>query len=212
MPLIEIHTVNDTCKWGIWEIGEELEELRENLVLHSSEKAELSKINVERKKKEFLSVRKLMQTLFESWGLEYKGLCKDEYGKPYLVDSHFYISLSHTETHTVAIVHQTQPVGIDIEIGKEKLHRIASKFLSDEELLFVGNQPDLMTVCWAAKEALYKLYGKKKLIFKKEMVIPPFNMDGGESFIIKLCLANSLETIYQAHYRQWGHCRIVYCY
>ena len=48
--------------------------------------------------------------------------------------------------------------------------------MSDAELksLQKKNQDEQLTVFWCAKESLYKLYGKKELAFKKNLIIEPF--------------------------------------
>jgi hypothetical protein len=49
--------------------------------------------------------------------------------------------------------------------------------LSDNELAFAQSDLNRLTLLWAGKEALYKLYGQKQLIFKTDMLIPDFEIN-----------------------------------
>ena len=52
--------------------------------------------------------------------------------------------------------------------------------MSDEELnsLQKENLEEQLTVFWCAKESLYKLYGKKELAFKENLLVEPFQYSG----------------------------------
>src|SRR5690606_40776804 len=68
-------------------------------------------------------------------------------------------------------------VGIDMELVKPKIEVIASKFMKPEELAQL--QPEhhyveQLLTCWTAKEAVYKLQGKKGVSFKDNIYIEPF--------------------------------------
>tara|TARA_R110000868_G_scaffold33983_2_gene123027 strand:- start:493 stop:1107 length:615 start_codon:yes stop_codon:yes gene_type:complete len=123
------------------------------------------------KKIEFLASRILMKKLCEFLDVSYNGIWKDECGKPHLENSQCHISISHSYPYVVCMVDQQQPCGIDIEAPREKLLRIKHKFLSQEEQNQVAIKIDLLCQYWCAKEALYKLYGRKKLSFSKDIYI-----------------------------------------
>ncbi|MGI9541761.1 MAG: 4'-phosphopantetheinyl transferase family protein, partial [Cyclobacteriaceae bacterium] len=82
---------------------------------------------------------------------------------------------AHSFPYAVAIIDHQKPVGIDIEKPRLQLQRIAPKFLNHSEEIAAAQ--DLTKLCWywAAKETLYKIYGRKKLIFKKDLAIEPFD-------------------------------------
>jgi phosphopantetheine--protein transferase-like protein len=67
-------------------------------------------------------------------------------------------------------------VGIDIEQVKEKVERIAARFLSPDELAFIGtdNRIPKLYACWCAKEAVYKCYGQKEVSFMDDILLSPF--------------------------------------
>jgi 4'-phosphopantetheinyl transferase EntD len=68
-------------------------------------------------------------------------------------------------------------VGIDIEQPTEKLLRIAPRVLSMEELENAGSDIRKHCVYWCAKEALYKVYGKRGLHFADQLLVEPFILE-----------------------------------
>jgi 4'-phosphopantetheinyl transferase len=68
-------------------------------------------------------------------------------------------------------------VGIDIEKQREKILKIAHKFTPFEEYKTIANADALiskLTIVWGAKESLYKIFGKKKLLFLHHIYIEDF--------------------------------------
>lgn len=81
-------------------------------------------------------------------------------GKPVLEG--FHISISHTRGYAAVMLSPTHEVGIDIEYQSDRVKRIASRFLRDDE------QPQQLAellAYWSAKETLYKLYSEDQLAF-----------------------------------------------
>jgi phosphopantetheine--protein transferase-like protein len=73
-----------------------------------------------------------------------------------------------------------EPVGIDIEQVKEKVERIAHKFMRKEELAFISDEHKIpqLYVCWCVKEAVYKCFGQKEVSFLDNILLDPFNFEG----------------------------------
>jgi 4'-phosphopantetheinyl transferase len=126
------------------------------------------------KRLEWLSGRALLKTLVENCGLNYVGIRKDEYGKPFLKEHEFQISLSHSYPYVAAQIHNSESVGIDLEQPKDKLLKIAHRVLSPAEQTDAGENIVKHCVYWCAKEALYKLYGKRGLHFENQLNLEPF--------------------------------------
>jgi phosphopantetheinyl transferase len=124
-----------------------------------------------KKKRQWLAVRMLLAELGSSSTL----ISYDEQGKPFLQDQKIFISLSHSKDRA-AIALDQRPTGIDIEYISEKIERVAGKFMSDDELarLPMHQKREALYVHWCVKEALYKLHGKKKLIFREQLILDPF--------------------------------------
>jgi len=62
-------------------------------------------------------------------------------------------------------------VGIDIEKPRHQIFKVIGRLCSKEELDWVAEDIDRATILWSAKEALYKLYGKRKVDFKENLTL-----------------------------------------
>jgi phosphopantetheinyl transferase len=117
----------------------------------------------------------------------------DEYGAPTLNLSNIYISVSHSRDR-VAVLFSDGGCAVDIESSERDFGRVATRYLSSEELQ-LAEQNDLYAEIWCAKEALYKYYRKGGLDFVREISIRSFDSDrgvlqasilGGEPIEVKL--------------------------
>lgn len=176
MPLKHHIYLDPEGEIGIWETTESIDLLVDQLVLTEEEKILVENMK-ESRKKEWVSSRFLVHTLS---GRERRGLClKDEFGKPYLEDSDYHISISHSEDYT-AVIASPYHVGIDIQKIVEKMDRIARKFVSDKEWEYISKEKRLehLHIVWGAKEAMYKAWGKKGIDFRGHLFTPVFEWDG----------------------------------
>ena len=171
MTLVKMEMTVKQSGWAIWFIAETKEELES-----FSPESCPSDIISEQKKLEWLSGRTLIKTLVEHSGLEYHGLHKDEFGKPFLKNHPNPISLTHSFPYVAAQIDMQQSVGIDLEQPKEKLLKIAHRVMADYELADAGQDIVKHCVYWCAKEALYKVYGRRGLIFSNHLNIEPFTL------------------------------------
>jgi 4'-phosphopantetheinyl transferase len=177
VPLLFSRNISPECIWAIWAITETNEQLWVMFPNNPIDLKNLQEISHPQKQTEFLASRLLMQELLKPWQSVYYGIQKDELKRPSLVNYDYQISLSHSHEYAAAIIHQNQAIGIDLELIRPQIARIKHKFLSETELAFAQDDLNCLTLCWAAKEALYKLYGQKQLIFKTDMAIPNFEID-----------------------------------
>lgn len=205
MPLLFTREVSPTCKIALWNITESAEELLVQL------KCKVDPVVLQvhdQLKKQRICARLLVNQLSNQPCNE---LTYDLYSKPALANSSSKISISHAHEHVAIIVNQTKETGIDIELIKPKVEKIAHRFMSAEELLSVDNtkRTEQLITYWCAKEALYKYYGKKELHFKENILIDPFiQHDSGKIFgRIKTVLIN---TQLQLCYEKTGDYMLVY--
>ncbi|MEK6616384.1 MAG: 4'-phosphopantetheinyl transferase superfamily protein [Bacteroidota bacterium] len=163
---------NGQGKLGIWHITESVDELLKMKFFSKEDVSQLNSFSYEHRKKEWLVSRILAEKLT---GEKDTQIIYDEHGKPCLENSTLHISLSHSH-NLLAVIIDKQETGIDIELIKPKVIRIKEKFMNEAELnsLQKENQEEQLTIYWCAKESLYKLYGKKELVFKKHLLIEPF--------------------------------------
>ncbi len=161
---------------GLWKISEDESYFLNRLSLFDDEKKYLNRLNNKRRL-EHLASRYLLHLMS---GREIRGAClKDEYGKPYLENSDYHISFSHSN-QMVAVIGSPSIVGIDIQKYVDKITRIQHKFLSNHELEYVkdSDAKEKLHILWGAKESLYKAYGRKKVEFKEHLAIDNFKWDG----------------------------------
>jgi 4'-phosphopantetheinyl transferase len=95
--------------------------------------------------------------------------------KPFLKKRNEHISISHSHGKLAIILNKKQPTGIDIELVRDKVLNIQEKFLSEREMLFARNKVDKLLTIWAAKEAMYKVYGEKEIEFARHLQVENFN-------------------------------------
>lgn len=166
--------LNDDCTVLLRPISEDESVLQAGLTLTTSEQEDLGSIRHPAQRVEWLACRAAIRELIELRDLPYRGLQKDEFGKPHLVNLPWFISLSHTAGWAAAVLHRSRPVGIDIEPIRDQFQRVVPRVLSNEEIAHANGDSARLAVYWCAKEALYKLYGKRNLTFREHLHVEPF--------------------------------------
>jgi phosphopantetheinyl transferase len=161
---------------AVWQITEPHDELLALLPSTILTDAELASIAHPQKQVEFFCSRLCISYLAKKIGFEYLGIKKDEYGKPYLVGSSWQMSLTHTMKFVAVVMHPTKPLGIDLEKPNQKLLKIGNRLFSDSEMAFVNDNLDKLCMLWSAKEALYKLYGKRGVFFRENLFVDEFDL------------------------------------
>jgi phosphopantetheinyl transferase len=175
MPVIKTLTNRNTTKVYVWQVIESEAWLRSGIELSQNSVNRLVTMSSEMHRRGFLSIRHL---LLEA-GYSDNDLYYDDLGKPHLTDNS-YISITHSFELT-AIVISDGPTGIDIEKRREKIQRIAVKFVN-YEIDFIEQQQQkvsALTVIWGAKESMYKCLGQKGLGFFEHCKVEPFDMESG---------------------------------
>ncbi|MEP6928469.1 MAG: 4'-phosphopantetheinyl transferase superfamily protein [Flavobacterium sp.] len=179
MPLFQTIQCNDTTRILIWEITESYEELVEKVALKEKTQLRLNGMKSQMHQRAFLSVRMLIQEMgFTDHDLHY-----DEFGKPYF-DCHNYISITHSHNFAAIIISE-ETVGIDMELQREKIIRIADKFTDYEcSYLKIDSTEEYvkkLTVIWGAKEAIFKIRNEKGISFKDHINVEPFLLNADQT-------------------------------
>lgn len=173
MPIYKRITVDEHTTALIWKIEEPLEFLENGVKLSDYCRERYDGMKSMIHKKGFMSIRHLLQNFgYTDFDLSY-----DEKGKPHLKDGK-HISITHSFEFTAVIV-SDKKVGIDIEKQRAKIKLIAPKFTPIEEYKALGEGEDLirkLTIVWGAKESLYKLYGKRGLLFLHDIFVEDFDI------------------------------------
>lgn len=167
--------VDEDTAFALWKIEEDAEELYQQLQLNDDEKAYLQLLSKGKRNLHWLGTRVLLRKMLETD--EFIDCRIDAHGKPYLTNQPFHISLSHSFDYAAVMISRSRPVGIDIELIKEKVERIATKFMKPVEMTFIDPQHVIehLYVCWCAKEAVYKCFGRKEVSFLDNIHLQPFH-------------------------------------
>ncbi|MBT6650052.1 MAG: 4'-phosphopantetheinyl transferase superfamily protein [Flavobacteriales bacterium] len=155
------NTTENNCSIAIWDTQETLNEL-----LKLSRPFDLTKFKTEKRKKEFLASRLLVQEISQNTIITY-----NEFGAPEL-DNGKYISISHSK-EMVAIIISEQQVGMDVEQISEKVLHLSSKFVSEKNLKNLSKEK--ATLIWCCKEAVFKWHQTGGVDFIKDIIIPEFS-------------------------------------
>ena len=179
MAVVYRHRVDDDTEFALWKIEEKAADLYKQLQLDEHEKAYFDKISTSKRHLHWLGTRVLLRTMLRTE--EYIDCKVDVHGKPYLVNLPYHISMSHSFDYAAVMISKKGAVGIDIELIKEKVERIAEKFMRPQEMDFIDtdrNRIAQLYVCWCAKEAVYKCYGQKEVSFADNILLEPFSFEG----------------------------------
>ena len=179
MPLFKTIQFSSTTQILVWKISESYEELYDAIILNDKNSIRLAGMKSQLHQRAFLSVRKLFQLAgYSDFDLYY-----DQFGKPNLTDGK-YISITHSHDFS-AIIISNETVGIDIELQRDKIIKIADKFC-DTEFQFLNPEDKeefirKLTVIWGAKEAIFKIRNEKGISFRDHIKVNLFDLHNEET-------------------------------
>ena len=200
MPLFLNEEIFPDVRLGIWAISESSDDFWALSPYVESSRSEFNALyKSEQRKCEVLAVRLLIKEII---GDNVQLLHQDN-GKPYL-SSGMNISISHTRGFAVIIVSHSKQVSVDIDYFSNRIERIRSKFMRDDEN--ASSQVKLL-MHWCAKETMYKLFPEDNLTFNKMQLL---SVDGNDSTGIitaKNIFRNRNVSVY---YRTFCNCLLTY--
>jgi len=177
---------------------------------------------------QWLAGRVLVQHLLAAAGAPPATLRNDETGRPFLQGAgpQPAVSLSHSGAWVAALLAAPgTALGIDVEVVRDKARRIATKFLNEPELAAVEQAQltdttgldatlEQYSLLWSAKETLYKLAGRRGIIFRDNLLLDlppaPWPMPGG--LPARLHLAGSISRHHICYLRPAAGYVLTYCY
>lgn len=158
-------------KIRIWAISESLKDL---LYLAQSARLNLNefdKVSMEKRQKEWLTIRLLMHDL-----LPERDLLFLPSGKPW-VENGPHLSFSHSGVLTGMMI-SPAACGLDIQFPDSRLFKISHRFCNESEQQNAPQNPDArlayFTSVWSVKEAIFKCYGSN-VDFARDITVHPFN-------------------------------------
>lgn len=175
MPLYKTISVSSGVDVYLWRVSETESELRRGLRLSEYSEKRLAAMRSGAHRKGYLSIRQLLLHA----GFTDDQLVYNEFGKPSLL-SGVQISISHSFEFSAIIVSKRQRIGIDIELQRPKILRIASRFTPPTEARNEAALPEQiqqLTKIWCAKEALYKAMSVPGLRFLDQIHVAHFHVE-----------------------------------
>ena len=177
MPVLLTKKYNAGNSIGIWDLKESISTLLD--ILGASNFNDLPRFGLSESmlNSNLLLVRQRLAThlmIRQLRGNANSELRYDAYRKPFLVNSAAGISISHSfDKIAVQLNNDSLNAGIDIEQINIRVERIANRFMRADEFKLVPESAKtlFLTGFWTAKEALYKLYGKKNIAFKEQLIV-----------------------------------------
>ena len=151
MSIIKKISNAESIIW-VWKIDESLEKLIDLTNQTTDIKNEI-------KKKEFYTSRILIEKMCKELNIKFNGIKKDDNGKPYLINSKYHMSISHKFPYVTSIL-DNKACGVDIERIDNKVRKIKSKFLTENEEKKIGDNLKKLVEYWSIKESTYKVEGK----------------------------------------------------
>lgn len=193
---------------GIWEITESAGSLISIFQFSENEKNEFEKFIGEKRQKEYLATRLLLQNIFD----QKTEVIYHESRRPLLKNPTLNISISHSSDY-VAVFISNELCGIDVENINRNIDRVTKRFLHREELAWIenSNQSQLLKIIhWCAKEAIFKCSCKTGVQFDTQIFISPFEIGKTDFFSGKLT-GKDKEIHYILRYFNFGNNMVVYC-
>lgn len=207
MPFVKkIETENGII--GIWEISESACSLISAFQFSENEKNEFKKFIGEKRQKEYLATRLLLQNILG----QKTEVIYLESRRPLVKNSKLNISISHSSDYVTVFI-SNELCGIDVENVHRNIDRVTKRFLHREELDWIenSNQSQLLKIIyWCAKEAIFKCSCKTGVRFDEQIFITPFEIGKTEFFNGKLTTKNSVFH-FILRYFNFENNMVVYC-
>jgi len=216
MPLFFQKNINSTTKLAIWKIEESEAFFLSYVPLQTD-------ITHPHKRLQHLAGRYLLRFLFPDFPQDEILIASTR--KPFLPNEQYHFSISHCGDYAAAIVSSNQHVGIDIEIQRPTVAKVAHKFLNNQEKLMVDSWQltestiphdflltthySLLTTIWCAKEAIFKWWGKGEVDFRQMIQLDGFTGNNDGEIIAKFIKNEQIFPL-QLHYQIFSNLCLVW--
>lgn len=174
MPLVSVENVAPGIRLGLWRIESESTDIY--ALYPALRNLDTDGVKSKSRLLEKLSVAAL---ICEMTGVECPEIGHKVNGAP-LLDG-FQIGISHTHSYAAVILSQDVDVAVDIEYRSERVKRIVSKFVRNDEQ---SESLDRLLLNWCAKETVYKLLNAENLGYF-DMRLKPFSISDEGKFLVE---------------------------
>lgn len=201
MPYCETVITTQQIHIAIWHLTETLDEL---MILwgKSDYPQHFIDAKADKRRREILATALLLRQYF-GYDVELRHAPN---GAPIIDKGN--ISISHTATHIAIALHPTRYVGVDIETIGQRAIRVASRFLSPNELALLPDEEDSVAystaihIAWSVKEAIFKIH-PTAIEFRRDIILSPIPTTRSGS--VMACLSDNITPI-EAHYTHYDGC------
>lgn len=166
--------------------------------------ASASRFQNDKRRREHLAWRRIVrEELGTNVAIDYNAV-----GAPTVDTPNTYISVSHG-ADMVAVAIADEAVGVDIEAVERNFDRVKSRYMSDVESA-LGDNHDWAAMVWCAKEAIYKLYGRREVDLMDDIRITAYNpetmelhatVDNVDNIVVKISFVGSRAVVAVATYK-----------
>lgn len=148
-------------------------------LLTAEDVASASRFQREARRAEHLSWRRIVRReLGRGVHINY-----NDVGAPIVDIPNIYISVAHTSERWVAVAIADSRVGVDIECVERGFERVASRYISKEELA-LSDHLHWGAMVWSAKEAIYKLWGRRGVDLLVDMHIVGYDASQSVAYAV----------------------------
>ena len=138
-------------------------------LITASDVASASRFQNDSRRREHLAWRRVVRSeLGRGVVIDY-----NEVGAPVVDTPNTHISVAHGGG-MVAVAIADEPVGVDIEALDRNFERIKERYMTAREVA-LSNDNHWAARAWAAKEAIYKLYGKREVDLTGDIAITSYD-------------------------------------
>ena len=167
MPLFKVVSLPNNTKLYLWKIIEDVAFFQDQITLKDSSQERLNSMKSESHQRGFLAVRMLLKhNGYSDFDLFY-----DQFGKPHIKPQacgirDIEISISHSNDFS-ALAISDKKIGLDVEQLKDKILKIAPRFLDISHLENLSHEEKIKkaTVIWGIKESIFKLKNEAGISF-----------------------------------------------
>ena len=207
MPLLFTRQVEQNTWLGIWQLQEPVQDLLILLPPHADTSGLTGNAHP-RRQQEWLASRVLVYRLLQQFTVEPLVLARNEHGKPFFPGQPLQVSITHSPQLAAVILSGQHEVGIDIELITPKALRVADKFLTEAEKQHTASDETATCLYWSAKETLYKLYSRKKLVLKENLLVGPGNEP---NVLLGRVQVENISKLYQIYHETVQDHVLTYC-
>jgi phosphopantetheinyl transferase len=200
MPLHKVVYLQPNTKVYLWKISEDYDALLKEVRLKDSSVTRLTSMKSESHQKGFLAVRMILQHL----GYTDFDLIYDAFGKPHLKPQgcsikDLELSISHSQDFSAVAISEHK-VGLDLEQLKDKILKIAPRFMDVSHLENLSTEEKIKkaTVIWGIKESIFKLKNEVGISFQNHIFEANFSFE--DKTTTAQLLFNNKEENFKIHF------------